>query len=488
MVRAGLYARVSREEQAAGYSIDTQLNSMWQYAEGKGWEGIEFTEPGHTARTDDRPVFQELMARASAGDLDVVMVHRLDRGFRNLEDQLRDLRCLRELGVAFVSVQEGFDDSSSHGRFTQNIKGAVNQYYSDLLSEKIRDGKQARVKAGLPNSTIPPFGYVRVDGRDVPDPEAVKGVVIAFEAYASGNHSDATVARLMNEAGIPTSSASKKGKWTHATARHLLMNRYYLGEVRHRSEWYPGQHQPIVPRELFDQAQQVRARRATNRRGGPKGRVYLLHRVARCFHCGRYLYVSPSRNPKGELRPQYKEPGKVLLTDCPAAGRHVRQNRIDEQVEALVKRLKLPDDWRDRLEELNEHREERQGVEKRQAYLQGKLRRLRELYIDGDFDKPEYDRRKGELQDQLDALTVPDAPDVMEAGATLETLGQIWEDASLRIRRDMLRTIFEGIYVDMQTARVVYVKPWPPFVGLFRMDGLEEKEDGCFHYQEDEET
>jgi site-specific DNA recombinase len=140
-MRAGLYARVSREEQVQGYSLGTQLKSMQRYAETRGWATVEYVEEGFTARTDERPQWERLMADARLGELDVVMVHRLDRGFRNLEDQLRDLRLFKEWAAAFVSVQEGFDDSTSHGRFSQNVKGAVNQYYSDLLSEKVTDGK-----------------------------------------------------------------------------------------------------------------------------------------------------------------------------------------------------------------------------------------------------------------------------------------------------------------------------------------------------------
>jgi hypothetical protein len=67
--------------------------------------------------------------------------------------------------------------------------------------------------------------------------------------------------------------------------------------------------------------------------------------------------------------------------------------------------------------------EERDQIEGRRRYVQGKLRRLRELYLEGDFQKAEYDRRKADLQAQLDALTVPDAPAVEEADETLESLG-----------------------------------------------------------------
>jgi hypothetical protein len=98
------------------------------------------------------------------------------------------------------------------------------------------------------------------------------------------------------------------------------------------------------------------------------------------------------------------------------------------------------------------------------------------------------EREKAELQAQLSALQVPDQPDVEQAGETLVSLGAQWANAPLRYQRDMLRVIFEAVYVDVLGRKLVCVKPHPPFVPLFRMDGLEETEDGCFYCEEDEEA
>jgi hypothetical protein len=76
-------------------------------------------------------------------------------------------------------------------------------------------------------------------------------------------------------------------------------------------------------------------------------------------------------------------------------------------------------------------------------------------------------------------------PDFEQAGETLESLGQEWANAPKKYRRDMLHCIFEAISVDVEDQRLMCVKPYPPFVPLFRMDGLEEKEDGCFYSTEE---
>jgi site-specific DNA recombinase len=338
MTRAGLYARVSREEQAAGYSIDTQLNSMRSYAQERGWDIIEYTEPGHTARTDERPVFQELMSDASAGRLDVVMVHRLDRGFRNLEDQLRDLRCLRELGIAFVSVQEGFDDSSSHARLIQNVKGSINQYYSDLLSEKTRDGKRARARDGKSNASQPPYGYERnAEGKDIIDQEAAKAVLLAFKEYATGERSDVDVANILNRAGYPPSGRARSGRWTREGTRYMLTNPFYVGDVQHGENLYPGEHEPLVDRELWDAVQALRAKRNQSRGGRRRSdRVYLLAGLAVCADCGLTLVSQTSTRPSRRDIAQYYCPSKRRAMPCKARPRLTRADGIDVQVGKLI--------------------------------------------------------------------------------------------------------------------------------------------------------
>jgi DNA invertase Pin-like site-specific DNA recombinase len=486
MVRAGLYARVSREEMAAGYSIDTQLNSMRQYAQQRGWSVIEYIEPGHTARTDDRPVFQDLLFDADVGKLDAVMVHRLDRGFRNLEDQLRDLRRLRELGIAFVSVQEGFDDSSSHGRFTQNIKGAVNQYYSDLLSEKTRDGKRARAKDGLSNASTTPYGYQHNgDGPNQPDPECSSAVVLAFESYASGKHSDNDVAGILNREGYPPNGRAESGRWTREAVRYLLTNAYYAGWVRHGADLFPGQHPALIDQALFDQVQALRQARGMGRGGTRKpDRVYLLGGLAKCHLCELPLagqtYIDRKRLHRQYLRDMADRRG----FDCPVGGTSVRIAPLDAQIGALVAGLILPDDWRSQILDLVECEDRRAAVERERARLSEKLRRLQRSYFEVEIDDATYRRERAETKAQLDALVIPDAPDVVAAGQFLESLAAIWAEATQAERHELLGMLLEAVFVDVAGDSIVCVQPKAPFVMLFSQVSTLKEQGGCFYFAE----
>jgi DNA repair exonuclease SbcCD ATPase subunit len=165
---------------------------------------------------------------------------------------------------------------------------------------------------------------------------------------------------------------------------------------------------------------------------------------------------------------------------CKARPRLTRADVIDEQVGKLIKRLRLPDDWRHRLEELSQHREEQDQIEGQRRYLQNKLRRLRDLYLEGDYARGEYQRLKATLQAELDALQEPETPEVEQAGATLEALADAWQGADVRLRAEMLRTIFQEIVIDVANRQLVCVRPHRPFAILLRMNGLEER-NGCFY-------
>lgn len=481
-MKAGLYARVSSEEQTRGHSIGEQFAAMRRFCQDRGWTiAAEYSEPAITASTGDRPVLQEALADCQAGRIDVLLTHQLDRFYRNLRLQLETMEQLDRWGIVYVSVVENIDFSSPHGRMVAGIMGSINQYFLENLGRETQKGKRGRAKKGLSNAPYPPHGYHRIDGKDRIDPKTAPAVILAFETYAAGQHSDQQIAELLASEGHKPHRYIKTGRWTRDTVQHMLRNRFYIGEIRYHDGWLPGQHKPIIDAQLFDQVQAVRDERRRRGSGGPgTGRAYLLQRIARCWHCRRPLHMVHMKQD-GRRYEFFRDSAGIANVDCPAAGRHIPQDIINDQVAELVKRLSLPSDWRERLKELVNHRQEQDQVEGKRQYLQGKLRRLREMYLDGDIEKPEYNHRKADLQAQLNAQQLPEQLAIETAGETLESLGTAWAGAPLRLQRDMLRVIFEAVYVDMLSRRLVCVKPYKQFAPLFVLDGLEEVEDGCFY-------
>src|SRR5215211_6624339 len=144
-IRTGLYQRVSSEEQIAGYSLDAQDRAGKLYCEAHDWQVAQvYRDEGRSARTDDlakRPAFQQMLADAEAGLLDVVVVHKLDRFARNLRVTLETLERLERSGVGFVSISEQMDFTTPIGKVILSTLGAFAQYYSDKLTTETKKGK-----------------------------------------------------------------------------------------------------------------------------------------------------------------------------------------------------------------------------------------------------------------------------------------------------------------------------------------------------------
>src|SRR4051794_5361478 len=119
-VRVGLYQRVSSEEQVEGYSLDAQHRAGKLYCDAHDWQVAQvYRDEGRSARTDDlakRPAFQQMLAEAEAGLLDVIVVHKLDRFARNLRVTLETLERLLSWGVGFVSISEQMDFTTPIGK------------------------------------------------------------------------------------------------------------------------------------------------------------------------------------------------------------------------------------------------------------------------------------------------------------------------------------------------------------------------------------
>jgi site-specific DNA recombinase len=163
-MRQGLnYLRVSSRRQVDkgfdedGLSLPAQREACQRYASEHGISIVgEYIERGESARTADRPEFQAMLARIQqARDVEVVVVHKVDRFARNLEDHVTVRALLRRLGVELVSVVEPLDDSPQ-GRLTEGIHALMAEFYSANLAAEIRKGMSQKAnKAAGP--TRPPW-------------------------------------------------------------------------------------------------------------------------------------------------------------------------------------------------------------------------------------------------------------------------------------------------------------------------------------------
>ena len=310
MTRAVDYLRVSSARQVEkdlteeGYSIPAQRDACVARVRAEGWTLVdEYVDAGESARSADRPQLQQMLARIERDrDVDVVVVHKVDRLARNLEDHVAIRAALRRAGCQLVSVTENLEETASD-KLVEGIHALMAEFYSANLSSEIRKGMTQKAKmGGYPQRA--PLGYLNVretiGGRQVAsitiDPDRAPLVTAAFDLYATG---DWTLERLHDELhrrGLRNRGTRKRppGPVSLNGLSVILGNRAYLGEVEWAGVRYPGQHDPLTSPATFDKVHQLlatRASRGTRERKHPHYLKGLLH----CAVCGRRLSIQVSK-------------------------------------------------------------------------------------------------------------------------------------------------------------------------------------------------
>jgi DNA invertase Pin-like site-specific DNA recombinase len=209
----------------------------------------------------ERPALKRLLDDVAANKINVIVVYKVDRLTRSLAGFAKIVEALDAKGVSFVSVTQQFNTTTSMGRLTLNILLSFAQFEREVTGERIRDKIAASKKKGMWMGGLLPLGYDRERRKLVPNPKEAELVMKIFSLYLEVGCVRKLAERLDREqirskVWITRTGAQLGGVALARGALYdLLRNRLYIGEIRHRDQWYPGEHKGIVPRPLWDRVQ-----------------------------------------------------------------------------------------------------------------------------------------------------------------------------------------------------------------------------------------
>ncbi len=304
--RCAVYARVSSDERLdqSFNSIDAQREAgaafvASQRAEGWIVMGDDYLDPGYSGGNMDRPGLKRLMADIEAGRVDTVVVYKIDRLTRSLADFARLVEVFDRNGVSFVSVTQQFNTTTSMGRLTLNILLSFAQFEREVTGERIRDKIAASKAKGMWMGGVVPLGY-RVEARrllvEPAEAETVRTIFARFAMFRSTTE----LVRWLTAQGI----ASRRGTpFSKQALWKLLNNRIYLGEIVHRGQAHPGQHEAIVDSAAWAAVQAVFAVNDDERRRATRGRRSPAFLLAGLVATDQGERMQPSFTKKG--RGQY---------------------------------------------------------------------------------------------------------------------------------------------------------------------------------------
>jgi len=360
-VRCAVYTRKSTDEglDSDFNSLDAQRESAEAYIlsqRHEGWEALpeHYDDGGYSGGSLERPGLQRLLDDIEAGSVDCVVVYKLDRLSRSLLDFVKMIEVFDRKGVSFVSVTQRFDTSTSMGRLMLNILLSFAQFEREIIGERIRDKIAATRRKGKYIGGPPVLGYDvdRERKRLVLNPEEAELVRSIFERFAEGRSTTKLAAELNAECRTTKSWTTKKGvtragtPWNKAHLYRVLNNPIYLGEVTHRGERYPGEHEAIVSRDLWDRAQAILAKHYRVR--GARTRIKtpaLLRGLIQCGHCGCAMGPTYAKR-RGKVYRYYLcvQAAKNGHSSCPT--RSLAAGEIEATVvEQLRAVLRTPEAW-----------------------------------------------------------------------------------------------------------------------------------------------
>jgi site-specific DNA recombinase len=279
--RCAIYTRKSSEE-----GLEQDYNSLHAQREaceafirsqaGEGWRLVKtaYDDGGFSGGSMERPGLQQLLADIRTGQVDTVVVYKVDRLTRSLTDFARMVEVFDARGVSFVAVTQQFNTTTSMGRLTLNVLLSFAQFEREVIGERIRDKIAASKRKGIWMGGFPPLGYDVRERKLIinhDQAETVKGI---FERYLELGSvrllaSDLRQRGIVSSARVSKRRSTRGGReFSRGALYHLLCNPIYVGEIRHKSDRYPGQHEAIVSRDLWDRVQrQLRDRRARSCEG-----------------------------------------------------------------------------------------------------------------------------------------------------------------------------------------------------------------------------
>jgi DNA invertase Pin-like site-specific DNA recombinase len=385
------YTRVSTVKQGTtGVSLQEQRDAILRYGERNQFHIATWLEEKVTAAKQGRPIFNQALKLLRTGKAQGIILHKLDRGARNLKDWAA-IGELSDQGIEVHFVNESLDLHSRGGRLSADIQAVVAADFIRNLREETRKGFYGRLKQGL-YPIRAPIGYVDQGGGKVKTIDPVMGPLVrkAFELYATVRFNFETLGEEIYRSGLRNHNG---GRVTRNGFTTMLNNPFYIGIIRIRKtgENFVGSHEPLISKSLFDRVHGVLTGKINSRTWRHN---YSFRRMLSCATCqysligerqkGHVYYRCHSKPCSTSIKEENVKAGFVEL---------LRPLRFTEMEKEYFKSQiqKMRETWNTRQED------EIRNLHLRLAQIKDRLNRLTDAFLDSDLDKIMFEERKKAL-------------------------------------------------------------------------------------------
>ena len=433
MIKAALYIRVSTAEQTLhGLSLDAQRDALTEYANRHNMQIVGvYADEGITARKrlDKRDAFQRLISDVKQNKIDLILVTKLDRWFRNIKDYYNTQEILEKHGCNWRTIFENYDTSTASGRLHINIMLSVNQDECDRTSERIKAVFKHKIEKHEYISGNTPLGYKLENKQLVKDTDKLENIEFIFGHFLL--HQNKT--RLLLDYNDKFNT-----NFCYHSITNILQNEIYTGKYRGVSDFCD----PYIDAATFKRVQDALKR---NVREKKNKRVYVYSGLLVCQECGA-VQIGTSFVKKNKTYKYYKK-NTVHARKCDSCIKNISEDKIDgfilENLQKELKKYKATFTVSDKKEDNSKKRDK----------IEKKMRRLKELYLNELIDLAEYKADLSAYKAELESLEdESDKSNIESVNALLKLdIKELWPLLDLSERQAIVRSVVKKITVSYDT-------------------------------------
>lgn len=430
------------QEQGQYGSFESQkLYYEQKIASNKDWvnAGIFADEAVTGTKTDKRSGFQDMIAHCYNGEIDMILTKSISRFARNTVDTLNYVRMLRDRNIAIFFEKENINTLDMNGELLLTIMSSLAQQEVESLSQNVKMGLQMKMKRGelIGFNGCYGYDYHTEDKSITVNEEEAEIVRMIYDMYLEG-YGTTTIAKRLMELGIK----NKKGEvsWHTHGVMGMIKNEKYKGDILlgktfttdpiskrrlanmgEENQYYlRDHHEPIVSREIWDKAEEIRMKRSRNKVVETTGnrerytRQYSFSSMCECAYCGHKLTRRTRHSRSDYEKPvwQCMNATKNGIDNCPnckAVDEAILEGAFLDAFELLAGNF---DDVLDVVlsyvaesADSDENIRKKQQIDKDISSLESKKSRMTDMLIDGTISKEVYEEKMVDFTRKLHKLS-----------------------------------------------------------------------------------
>lgn len=439
MKRTAIYLRVSSDRQMQeGDSIAAQRQALTKYIDDRPDLVLagEYIDDGISGtKYSQRDELQRMLADVEEGKIDLLIFTRLDRFFRSVRHYTAAQAILDKHGVGWTAIWEPiYDTTTPQGRLIVNQMMSIAQFEAENTGQRIKQVQAYKVTQGEVISGNPPNGY-RIENKHLVPSKDAESVLLAFQTFERTGSINGSLRELAGVPGLPRIQKDFK---------KMLKNPVYIGKYRDNDHFC----EPIIPLPLWERVQELLP---INIRSNQR-QTYIFSGLIRCAECGCSFAANTRRRQRGnclQIIHQYRCPKHYmrkpsLCTNPKVLNENVLERYMIENLSSMIEKTVV---------EYEVAARPARDKAARIAKLQGKVDKLKELFINDLISLEEYKADKEKLTAQIEALQAEAAEE-----PTVNT------EALKQLQGMNFREIYEGMKTDEKR------RFWRAIIKVIRFD------------------